>query len=93
MGKRREADYYPTPKVAVLPLLPYLRAAGIKTFAEPCCGEGDLVRHLESFGLACVYSGDIRSGQDALGLDHYGASARSIPSSPIRLTTPPTAAS
>ena len=59
--------FYPTPKAALLPLIPHQCAAGIKTFAEPCRGEGDLVRHLESFGLACVYSGDIRSGQDAFG--------------------------
>ena len=37
MGKRssferREADFYPTPRAAVLPLIPYLR--GIKAFAE-----------------------------------------------------------
>jgi hypothetical protein len=75
MGKRsdferREADFYPTPRAAVLPLIPYLR--GIKTFAEPCSGDGDLVRHLESFGLHCSYSGDIRNGQDALALEHYG---------------------
>ena len=62
MGKRssferREADFYPTPAKAVLPLVPFLR--GIRTFAEPCAGEGDLVRHLESFGLRCVYAGDI----------------------------------
>jgi hypothetical protein len=50
----------------VLPLVPWL--AGIRTFAEPCCGEGDLVRHLESFGLRCVYAGDIATGQDALKL-------------------------
>src|SRR4051812_33423396 len=76
MGKRsnferREADFYPTPLAAVVPLIPYLRS--VKSFAEPCAGNGDLVRHLESFGLACVYSGDIRSGQDALAVDHYGA--------------------
>jgi hypothetical protein len=76
MGKRsnferREADFYPTPREAVLPLIPYLR--GIKTFAEPCAGDGALVGHLESLGLRCVYSGDIRTGQDALKLDHYGA--------------------
>ena len=46
---------------------------GIKTFAEPCAGDGDLVRHLEGFGLRCTYSGDIRTGQDALERDHYGA--------------------
>ena len=43
----------------MLPLIPYLHG-GIQTFAEPCCGDGDLVRHLESFGLACVYAGDIQ---------------------------------
>jgi hypothetical protein len=55
----------------VVPLIPYLR--GIKTFAEPCAGDGDLVRRLEEFGLRCVYVGDIRTGQDALNLDSYGA--------------------
>jgi hypothetical protein len=76
MGKRRpkfprqEADFYPTPRKAVLPLIPFLR--GIRSFAEPCAGAGDLVRHLESFGLACVYAGDISTGQDALSLNSYG---------------------
>ena len=78
MGKRssferREADFYPTPFPAVLPLIPFLRRDSVKTFVEPCAGAGDLVRHLESFGLRCVYAGDIRTGQDALELDHYGA--------------------
>ena len=77
MGKRssferRPADFYPTPKAAVVPLIPYVRANGIRTFAEPCVGDGDLVRHLESFGLRSVYAGDIRTGQDALALDSYG---------------------
>jgi hypothetical protein len=49
----------------VEPLIPHLR--GIRTFAEPCAGAGALVRHLEAFGLRCVYSGDIRTGQDARG--------------------------
>src|SRR5262245_62115035 len=76
MGKRsrferREADFYPTPRAAVVPLIPYLR--GIRTFAEPCCGDGALVRHLESFGLRCIYSGDISTGRDALALDDYGS--------------------
>jgi hypothetical protein len=78
MGKRsnferREADFYPTPRAAVVPLIPHLRGSGIRTFAEPCAGDGALVRHLESFGLRCVYSGDIRNGQDALALDDYNA--------------------
>ena len=65
MGKRsnferRPADFYPTPRAAVMPLIPHLR--GIRSFAEPCAGDGALVRHLEEFGLRCVYAGDIRTG-------------------------------
>jgi hypothetical protein len=76
MGKRsnferREADFYPTPRAAVAPLIPYLRS--LRTFAEPCAGDGALVRHLKSFGLRCIYAGDIRTGQDALALNYYGA--------------------
>ena len=90
MGKRsnferREADFYPTPRAAVLPLIPYLR--GIHTFAEPCAGDGALVRHLESFGLRCVYAGDIRTGQDALALDHYSAADAIITNPPYRYST------
>src|SRR4051812_15563329 len=75
MGKRsqferRERDFYPTPFKAVPPLIPHLR--GIRTFAEPCAGDGALVRHLESFGLHCGYAGDIADGQDALTRDSYG---------------------
>ena len=75
MGKRSSfertpRDFYPTPAAAVPPLIPFLR--GVRTFAEPCCGDGALVRHLESFGLRCVYAADIATGQDALALDTYG---------------------
>jgi hypothetical protein len=68
MGKRSNferipRDFYPTPFAAVPPLIPYLH--GIRTFAEPCAGDGALVRHLESFGLRCVYAGDIATGSDS----------------------------
>jgi hypothetical protein len=66
--ERSPRDFYPTPYKAVLPLIPYLHRDGIKTFAEFCCGDGDLIQHLESFDLTCVYSGDIVTGQDALKL-------------------------
>ena len=74
MGKRSNferipREFYPTPFAAVPPLIPYLR--GVRTFAEPCCGDGALVRHLESFKLHCVYAGDIATGQDALARDSY----------------------
>ena len=74
-------DFYPTPLKAVQPLIPHL--AGIRRFAEPCCGDGALVRHLESFGLRCVYAGDIATGQDALEL-----TAADIAGAPI-ITNPP----
>jgi len=85
MGKRsrferREADFYPTPRAAVAPLIPYL--SGIRSFAEPCAGDGALVRHLVELGLRCVYAGDIRTGQDALALDHYGAADAIITNPP-----------
>jgi hypothetical protein len=75
MGKRSSferipRDFYPTPVAAVPPLMPHLR--GVRTFAEPCCGDGALVRHLESHGLRCIYQGDIADGQDALALEQYG---------------------
>ena len=87
MGKRsnferRKADFYPTPRAAVVPLIPYLRGSGITTFAEPCAGDGALVRHLEEFGPRCVYSGDISTGQDALALNHYGAADAIITNPP-----------
>jgi hypothetical protein len=77
MGKRsnferRERDFYATPAAAVPPLIPHLRLHAVRTFAEPCCGDGALVNHLEGFGLRCVYAGDIASGDDALARDSYG---------------------
>ena len=63
MGKRssferRDNDFYPTPAAAVGPLVPHLRREHIRAFAEPCCGDGALIRHLESYGLVCRYRGD-----------------------------------
>ena len=85
MGKRSNferipRDFYPTPYPAVPPLTPHLR--GVRSFAEPCCGDGALVRYLESFGLRCVYAGDIATGQDALALDHYGTADAIITNPP-----------
>lgn len=61
--ERKARDLYPTPGRAVPPLIPHLDDF---RFAEPCCGAGDLIRHLAKFGLKCVYSGDIATGQNAL---------------------------
>lgn len=70
MGKRSnfariDRDAYQTidPR-AVDKLIPHLR--GIRTFAEPCAGEGYLVGQLQAAGLVCAYEGDIETGLDAL---------------------------
>ena len=88
MGKRSDferipRDFYPTPPEAVSPLIPFLRRDGIRTFAEPCCGDGRLVRHIESFGPRCVYQGDIATGQDALARDSYGGAQAAITNPPF----------
>jgi hypothetical protein len=62
MGKRSSferipRDFYPTPAEAVAPLLPHLASETL--FAEPCAGDGALVRHLEAAGHKCIAAGDI----------------------------------
>jgi hypothetical protein len=62
MGKRSSferipRDFYPTPYEAVVPLLPHL--APETRFAEPCAGDGALVRHLARAGHLCCAASDI----------------------------------
>jgi hypothetical protein len=85
MGKRsnferRDRDFYPTPFAAVPPLIPHLR--GIRTFAEPCAGDGRLVRHLELRGLRCVFQGDLATGLDARATLDYGNADAIITNTP-----------
>jgi len=68
--QRNRNDFYATPPQAAEPLLPYLEAQGIRTFAEPCSGDGALVRFFEAHNLTCTYAGDIRNGNSALALSH-----------------------
>ena len=61
MGKRsnferKPRDFYPTPIEAVEPLLPHLPEEF--SFAEPCAGDGALVKHLETKGV-CTWASDI----------------------------------
>lgn len=90
MGKRSsfervERDFYPTPREAVLPLLPHL-SEGLR-FVEPCAGDGALIRHLAEVGHICTFACDIEPrGQgieraDALGTDWTAA--------PTIITNPP----
>lgn len=67
MGKRSSfernpRDFYATPFEAVVPLLPHLYPS--TRFTEPCCGDGALVRHLESVGHGCVSASDIMPMMD-----------------------------
>lgn len=62
MGKRsdfprRARDHYATPLKPVLKLMPHLRDC--RGFAEPCCGDGALIRALEGRGWRCLYAADI----------------------------------
>ena len=62
MGKRSDferapRDFYPTPLSAVLPLLPHLEYGTM--FAEPCAGDGALIKHLEAHGMSCIDAFDI----------------------------------
>lgn len=55
--KKKKNSAYDTPDHAVWPLIPHLQP-GI-TFAEPCAGKGDLIRHLQGEGFKCNYASDI----------------------------------
>ena len=67
MGKRSDfaridRDFYPTPREAVAPLLPHLEYGAM--FAEPCAGDGALIRALEAGGMSCIEALDIEPKTD-----------------------------
>jgi len=55
--KRSPRDFYPTPRAAVAPLLPWL--APRTRFCEPCAGAGHLIESLEGAGHKCIAAYDI----------------------------------
>jgi len=83
---RREKDWYATPYSAVLPLLPHL--APRTRFAEPCVGDGALVRHLERHGHTCYWGSDIEDR--SAPVDAYGVEViKKYPvADALTLTTP-----
>jgi len=69
MGKRSDfkripRDFYPTPREAVLPLLPHL--PDVFSYVEPCAGDGALI-DLLPFGC-CDWAGDIDPNRDDIAL-------------------------
>lgn len=54
-GKRRELDFYPTPKEATLALLPLIEHWP-KYVWEPCCGDGAISKVLQGAGYPATSS-------------------------------------
>lgn len=58
-AKRKESDYYATPGKSYVPLLGFLRQAGIQHVHEPACGDGRIVRFLRAHGITAT-GADVR---------------------------------
>ena len=56
--KRMKNDFYPTPLSAVVPLISHLPSEKF-TYAEPCAGNGALVKHLTQLTDGRGYATDI----------------------------------
>jgi len=62
--ERKERDFYATPEEPIWKLLPELLA--YETFAEPMCGDGAIVKALESRGWVCSWISDMEPLDDML---------------------------
>lgn len=89
MGKRSnfervERDFYPTPREAVVPLVPHLWTH--EKYVEPCAGDGALIDALSVHHICCAAAYDIHPRrQDIQGAD---ALAVEWPSA-LYITNPP----
>jgi hypothetical protein len=71
--RRPHDDYQTVDPKAVAALLSYIRRDNIRSFAEPCCGDGHLMQALVDLGLRCAYASDIKVyGIDALLVTDFG---------------------
>jgi len=86
MGRR--SDFERIPQDAYQTIDPkavrrlYRHLHGVRTFSEPCAGEGRLIRDLEARGLKCVHSNDIDGNVDALTLRDFGGADAIITNPP-----------
>ncbi len=74
MGKRSDFErkprvFYPTPFVAVEPLIEHLPRGF--AFSEPCAGDGQLCRHLEYFGGICMWASDIEPQLEGIAKNDF----------------------
>lgn len=64
---RRDRDWYPTPRKAVVPLVPYLPEYA--NFCEPCAGDGALAKHVSELtytGVSCTRAYDVQPQHPAV---------------------------
>jgi hypothetical protein len=69
--RRPHDDYQTIDPRALAVLLPFLQRDGIHVFAEPCVGEGHLMRALQDLGLVCSMASDISEGVDSLDITEF----------------------
>ena len=85
---RSPRDFYPTPAVAVAPLVRHLQHGTM--FAEPCAGNGALVRHLEAAGMSCLWASDIEpQAPDIAKRDAFEGLHAAAESADFIITNPP----
>ena len=96
MGKRssfepREGNYWPTPIRGVVPLVGHFKAIGFPyKFAEPCAGDGTLIRVLKAFGHTCTYAADIDPKGDGIAkADALELERQHVQGSHAVITNPP----
>lgn len=92
MGKRSDMtrigrDFYPTPREAVEPLLPYLPAQ--PWFIEPCAGNGRLIAHLKAHGHRCHYACDIEPRAPGIATADVLFFGNILPCTEMIITNPP----
>lgn len=85
--KRNPRDYYPTPLHAVEPLFKHLPKK-VK-FAEPCAGDGRLIKHLKSQGHRCVFASDIKPLKSRIYKRDILTSKKSLPRCDMIITNSP----
>lgn len=62
---RKEKDFYPTPPEVTVALLKELNISKLSTIWEPACGQGHMVKTMESMGYHVIGT-DIQNGIDFL---------------------------